>query len=55
MGYGFYVASELGTNGRQAYDWVESAFAQADEVDGKMLQFEGGLSITGLVFNGALR
>lgn len=36
-------------------NWIEGAFAQADEVDGKLLQFEGGLSITALVVNGAFK
>uniref|UniRef100_A0A1Q3FDP3 Dolichyl-diphosphooligosaccharide--protein glycosyltransferase subunit 2 n=1 Tax=Culex tarsalis TaxID=7177 RepID=A0A1Q3FDP3_CULTA len=55
LGHGFAVAAELGTAGAFAFDRVEEAFVQADEVDGKMLQFEGGLSITALVVNGALK
>lgn len=55
LGYGFYMASELGPAGAFAIDRIEDAIAQADEVDGKMLQFEGGLSITSLVINGAFK
>lgn len=55
LGHGFYMASELGPAGAFAIDRIEDAIAQADEVDGKMLQFEGGLSITSLVINGAFK
>lgn len=55
LGYGFYMASELGPSAAFAVDRIEDAIAQADEVDGKMLQFEGGLSITSLVVNGAFK
>lgn len=55
LGYGFYVASELGAPASSVIDRVEDAIAQADEVDGKLLQFEGGLSVTSLVINGALK
>lgn len=55
LGHGFYMASELGPSGAFAFDRIEDAIAQADEVDGKMLQFEGGLSITSLIVNGAFK
>ena len=55
LGYGFYVASDLGAAASSVIDRVEDAIAQADEVDGKLLQFEGGLSVTSLVINGALK
>lgn len=55
LGYGFNIASELGTVASSIIDRIEDAIAQADEVDGKLLQFEGGLSITSLIINGALR
>jgi oligosaccharyltransferase complex subunit delta (ribophorin II) len=55
LGFGFYIAGNLGTAAASVADRVEDAIAQADEVDGKLLQFEGGLSITSLVINGALR
>ena len=37
----------MGADGSFAFDRIEDAVVQADEVDGKYLQFEGGLSITG--------
>lgn len=55
LGFGFYMASEFGAAGAFAVDRIEDAIAQADEVDGKMLQFEGGLSITSLVINGVFK
>ncbi|XP_034478103.1 dolichyl-diphosphooligosaccharide--protein glycosyltransferase subunit 2 [Drosophila innubila] len=52
LGYGFNVAIELGASGSFVANRVEDAIVQADEVDGKLLQFEGGLSITALILNG---
>lgn len=49
------MAAEFNTHGQPIADWIEAAIAQADEVDGKMLQFEGGLSVTALVINGAFK
>lgn len=55
MGHALYLASELGTHGSRVVDWIEGTFAQADEIDGRFLQFEGGLSITALLLNGVLK
>lgn len=55
LGYAFHIASELGGGAAFVADRVEDAIVQADEVDGKMLQFEGGLSITALVVTGIFR
>lgn len=55
LGYAFYIAAELGTSASFVTDRIEDAIVQADEVDGKMLQFEGGLSITALIINGAFK
>uniref|UniRef100_A0A182NHK5 Dolichyl-diphosphooligosaccharide--protein glycosyltransferase subunit 2 n=1 Tax=Anopheles dirus TaxID=7168 RepID=A0A182NHK5_9DIPT len=55
LGHAFAVAVELGPAGAFAYDRIEEAFVQADEVDGRMLQFEGGLSITALIVNGGFK
>lgn len=49
------MSSELGPAGAFAIDRIEDAIAQADEVDGKFLQFEGGLSVTSLVINGVFK
>ncbi|XP_002138871.2 dolichyl-diphosphooligosaccharide--protein glycosyltransferase subunit 2 [Drosophila pseudoobscura] len=53
LGYGFNVAVQLGSGAAFIANRVEDAIVQADEVDGKLLQFEGGLSITSLIINGA--
>ncbi|XP_017049749.1 dolichyl-diphosphooligosaccharide--protein glycosyltransferase subunit 2 [Drosophila ficusphila] len=53
LGYAFNVAPFLGDSASFIANRVEDAIVQADEVDGKLLQFEGGLSITSLIINGA--
>lgn len=55
LGYAFNAAAELGVPAAAVADYVEGAIAQADEIDGKQLQFEGGLSVTALLLNGAIR
>ncbi|XP_046429013.1 dolichyl-diphosphooligosaccharide--protein glycosyltransferase subunit 2 [Neodiprion fabricii] len=55
LGYLFHIAAELGPAGSFAFERIEDAIVQADEVDGKYLQFEGGLSITSLVVKGAFQ
>ncbi|XP_046384499.1 dolichyl-diphosphooligosaccharide--protein glycosyltransferase subunit 2 isoform X2 [Ischnura elegans] len=56
MGYTFHIAAALGAQeGKFAFERIEDAIVQADEVDGKLLQFEGGLSITALIVSGAYR
>ena len=47
LGYAFHVGAQLKGEVSLLYDRIEDAIVQADEVDGHMLQFEGGLSITG--------
>lgn len=47
LGYLFHIASNLGKDGAFAFDRIEDAIVQADEVDSKYLQFDGGLSISG--------
>jgi len=48
FGYFFYISSNLGNDGATAaFSRIEDALIQADEVDGTLLQFEGGLSTTG--------
>lgn len=51
IAHAFYVASELGSHGEFALKRIDGTIAQADEVDGKYLQFEGGLSITAAVIS----
>jgi oligosaccharyltransferase complex subunit delta (ribophorin II) len=48
LGFSFHIAAQLGTDGTFAFDRIEDAIVQADEVDSRFLQFEGGLSITGI-------
>ncbi|XP_075229650.1 oligosaccharide transferase delta subunit isoform X2 [Lycorma delicatula] len=55
LGYSFHVASHLGNDGVFAFERIEDAVVQADEVDGRYLQFEGGLSITALLVSGAYK
>ena len=47
LGYAFHIASTLSGDMSSIYERIEDAVVQADEIDGRMLQFEGGLSITG--------
>ncbi|KAI9575523.1 hypothetical protein GQX74_006123 [Glossina fuscipes] len=42
LGYAFNVASELSPEFEFVTERTEDAMVQANEVDGKMLQFEGG-------------
>lgn len=46
LGYTFHIAAELGSAGSFVAKRIEDVIVQADEVDGKYLQFEGGLSVT---------
>lgn len=55
LGYAFHIASVLSGDVTSIYERIEDAIVQADEVDGKMLQFEGGLSITALLVDGAYK
>lgn len=53
LGYAFHIGSAVSGDVSSLYDRIEDAVVQADEVDGRMLQFEGGLSITALLVDGA--
>lgn len=53
LGLAFHVASMLTGDVNKIYERIEDVIAQADEVDGKILQFEGGLSVTSIVLTGA--
>lgn len=48
FGYFFHISAALGVEAATAaFDRIEDAIVQADEIDSKFLQFEGGLSTTG--------
>jgi len=55
LGLAFHVASLLDGDMNPIFERVEDAIVQADEVDGKMLQFEGGLSVTSIILTGAAK
>jgi len=54
LGLAFHTAAMLDGDLAQFHDRIEDAIVQADEVDNKMLQFEGGLSVTSIVLTGAM-
>ncbi|XP_045180399.2 dolichyl-diphosphooligosaccharide--protein glycosyltransferase subunit 2-like [Mercenaria mercenaria] len=47
--YAFRVVTELNSDLNKYFDLIEDVVAQADEVDEKYLQFEGGLFVTAFV------
>jgi oligosaccharyltransferase complex subunit delta (ribophorin II) len=53
LGLAFQVAALLDGEQAAVYSRIEDAVVQADEVDGTMLQFEGGLSVTSILLTGA--
>uniref|UniRef100_A0A4D5R9X7 Dolichyl-diphosphooligosaccharide--protein glycosyltransferase subunit 2 n=1 Tax=Scolopendra viridis TaxID=118503 RepID=A0A4D5R9X7_SCOVI len=55
LGYAFHIASLLSVDVNSVFERIEDAIVQADEVDNKMAQFEGGLSITAIIISGAYR
>ncbi|XP_014293921.1 dolichyl-diphosphooligosaccharide--protein glycosyltransferase subunit 2 [Halyomorpha halys] len=55
LGYTLHAASLPVIDGAFVFDRIEDIIFQADEIDGKYLQFEGGLSITALVISGAYK
>lgn len=54
LGHALHAAALLGTAGNFILDRVEEVVMQADEVDGKLLQWEGGLTTTSLLITGLL-
>ncbi|XP_008550108.1 dolichyl-diphosphooligosaccharide--protein glycosyltransferase subunit 2 [Microplitis demolitor] len=52
LGYIYHIAAVLGPAGDFALDKIEDTIVQADEVNGRSLQFEGGLSVTSLLVTG---
>lgn len=55
IGHALHAASLLGNAGKFAHDRIEDVVVQADEIDGKLLQWEGGLTTTSLLITGLLR
>lgn len=55
LGHAMHLTSLLGNAGRFILDRVEDIIVQADEVDGTMLQWEGGLTTTSLILTGLLK
>ncbi|KAI9556768.1 hypothetical protein GHT06_016559 [Daphnia sinensis] len=55
LGQAFQVASLLDGDVSSVFGRIEDVVVQADQIDGKMLQFEGGLSVTALVISGAYK
>merc|ERR1739844_174685 len=54
LGMAFNLAANLGkTEGSAIFDRIEDAVVQADEINGKNLQFEGGLTVSSSVVSGA--
>ncbi|XP_070209693.1 dolichyl-diphosphooligosaccharide--protein glycosyltransferase subunit 2-like [Littorina saxatilis] len=54
-GYAFMAASEMKGDTSKFFDNIEDVVAQADEVDDKYVQFEGGLFVTALVVDNAYK
>ncbi|XP_023016347.2 oligosaccharide transferase Delta subunit [Leptinotarsa decemlineata] len=55
IGHALHLSALLGNAGKFAQDRIEDVVVQADEVDGKILQWEGGLTTTSLLITGLLR
>ena len=55
LGLAFHTAAMLDGDVAQFFDRIEDAIVQADEVNGEMLQFEGGLSVTSVLITGAAK
>jgi len=55
MGYSFHIAAAIGGDLQRFYDNIEDVVEQADEVDAKFLQFEGGLYTSAVVVDGAFK
>lgn len=55
LGHALHASVHLGNAGKFILDRIEDVVVQADEVDGKMLQWEGGLTMTSLLLTGLLK
>jgi len=52
QGYSLQIATLLSENQKAFYDNIEDILEQADEVDKKYLQYEGGVGTTSLILDG---
>jgi oligosaccharyltransferase complex subunit delta (ribophorin II) len=52
QGYSLQIATLLSENNKVFYDNIEDILDQADEVDKKYLQYEGGVGTTSLILDG---
>jgi len=52
LGNALHAAALLGSHGKFMSNRIEDIIVQADEVDGTMLQYEGGLSVTSTILTG---
>lgn len=55
LGHALHAAALLGDAGKFMNSRIEDVVVQADEIDGRMLQWEGGLSTTSLLLTGLLK
>lgn len=55
LGNALHAASLLGNAGKFILDRIEDVIVQADEVDNRMLQWEGGLTTTSLLLTGLFK
>lgn len=53
LGYSFLLAKALNMDLDKRHSLIEDVYAQADVVDGKYMQFEGGIYTTSLVVEGS--
>lgn len=55
IGHALHASTFIGPAGKFALDRIEDVVVQADEVDGRLLQWEGGLTTTSLLLTGLLK
>ncbi|GFQ75674.1 dolichyl-diphosphooligosaccharide--protein glycosyltransferase subunit 2 [Trichonephila clavata] len=55
LGHAFNIAATLQKDLKSYFERIEDVIVQADEVDGKYLQFEGGLGITATTIGGVYK
>ncbi|CAH0558094.1 unnamed protein product [Brassicogethes aeneus] len=55
LGHALHAGVLLGNEGKFVADRIQEIVVQADEIDGKLLQWEGGLTTTSLIITGLMR